>query len=200
MDGEWSKTRGDDSKRFLLYDNGPDTESCITVFATDDHLKVLSNADVWLMDGCFKMAPPGFLQYVIHAPIGEVSVPLVYAFLQRKSQETYEELLNAITNNCDILGYPVDPAKIKLDFEFSAIQAVRLVLGDGVDIEGCFYHLTQSTWRKIQELGIVNHYRTDPTFKHFCGMLDGLAFLQLMMLGKALNFCVILHQQLQKSC
>ena len=34
-----------------------------------------------------------------------------------------------------------------------------------------------STWRKIQELGLVDHYREDDDFRHFCGMLDGLAFL-----------------------
>ena len=36
---------------------------------------------------------------------------------------------------------------------------------------------SQSTWRKIQHLGLVNKYRDDEEVKLFCGMLDGLAFL-----------------------
>ena len=42
---------------------------------------------------------------------------------------------------------------------------------------GCFYHLTQSTFRKLQALGPVALYKDDEEFRHFCGMLDGLAFL-----------------------
>src|SRR6218665_699646 len=51
--------------------------------------------------------------------------------------------------------------------------------GQQVNVTGCFYHLTQSTWRKIQELGLSVAYRDNKTLKHFCGMLDGLAFLPL---------------------
>ena len=46
-----------------------------------------------------------------------------------------------------------------------------------VQLRGCFYHLTQATWRKIQELGLVPQYRDDEEFKLFCGQLDSLAFL-----------------------
>ena len=42
---------------------------------------------------------------------------------------------------------------------------------------GCFYHLTQSTFRKLQALGLVALYKDDEEFRHFSGMLDGLAFL-----------------------
>jgi len=39
-----------------------------------------------------------------------------------------------------------------------------------------FLHLMQSTWRKIQALGLSNSYKSDEAFHVFCGMLDGLAF------------------------
>ena len=35
----------------------------------------------------------------------------------------------------------------------------------------------QSTWRKVQSLGLVTLYRDSEEVKLFCGMLDGLAFL-----------------------
>ena len=43
--------------------------------------------------------------------------------------------------------------------------------------QGCFYHLTQSTWRRIQADGLQQQYKDDEETRHFFGMLDGLAFL-----------------------
>ena len=98
-------------------------------------------------------------------------------FLQRKTQETYEELINAIINYRQQLNIDPDPEYIITDFKISMIQAIRAILGDDITITGCFYHLTQATWRKIQDLAMVNRYIDDETFRHFCGMLDRLAFL-----------------------
>ncbi|KAG1713953.1 hypothetical protein GQR58_002021 [Nymphon striatum] len=53
------------------------------------------------------------------------------------------------------------------------------VFGRNIRSRGCFYHLTQSTWRKIQDLGLANHYKDDNEFRIFVGMMDGLAFLPL---------------------
>ena len=54
-----------------------------------------------MMDGNFEMSPKNFLQlYVIHVPLGlHNSVPVVYAFLQRKSFDTYRELFDAIKSS-----------------------------------------------------------------------------------------------------
>jgi len=70
--------------------------------------------------------------------------------LQRKTQETYEILLNAVDDLCARAGVPANPTHVMTDFESSCIAAVRQVFGDDVTTHGCFYHLTQSTWRKIQ--------------------------------------------------
>ena len=176
--GQWGMTLEVEPRPFLFYDNGVESDSRIIAFGKDTHMPLLCNASRWLMDGCFAMAPAGFLQlYVIHAPLGETTVPVVYTFLQRKSQETYEELLNAIVNYCEQLNLAPDPDYIITDYENSVIQAIPAVLRNHVETAGCFYHLTQATWRKVQELGKVNRYKTEEEFQHFCGMLDGLAFL-----------------------
>ena len=39
-----------------------------------------------------------------------------------------------------------------MNFELAAHQAVQNVFGSLVKVKGCFYHLTQATFRKIQEL------------------------------------------------
>ena len=52
----------------------------------------------------------------------------------------------------------------------------------------CFYHLTQSSWKKIQALGLQEYYKSDETFKHFCGMVDGLAFLPTNLVQDGMEF------------
>ena len=42
---------------------------------------------------------------------------------------------------------------------------------------GCFYPLTQSTFRKLQALGLVALNNDEEEFRHFCELLDGLEFL-----------------------
>ena len=88
INGQWGMTREVEPRPFLFYDNGVESDSQIIAFGKDTHMPLLCYASRWLMDGCFAMAPTGFLQlYVIHAPLGETTVPVVYTFLQRKSQE-----------------------------------------------------------------------------------------------------------------
>ena len=72
-----------------------------------------------------------------------------------------------------------DPALIVSDFELAPRKAVRSILGEHVKTHGCFYHLTESTWRIVQSLRLVPLYRSDPDVMHFCAMLDGLAFLHV---------------------
>ena len=63
------------------------------------------------------------------------------------------------------------------DFEDSVLRAVTAVFGRHIDHQGCFYHFTQATWRRIQQLSLVPFYRQSDDFRLFCGMVDGLAFL-----------------------
>ena len=97
--------------------------------------------------------------------------------MEHKSQDAYEELFNVIDRHCSSAGVEADPTVVVTDFEIAAMQAVRAVFGEEVVTKGCFFHLTQATWRKIQELGLASLYKTDPEFKLFCGMMDGLAFV-----------------------
>ena len=59
------------------------------------------------------------------------------------------------------------------------INAISLVWGTDVKLQCCFYHLTQATFRKIQSLGLKPSYNTNAELKHYCEMIDGLAFLPL---------------------
>ena len=180
IDGEWAETANDTPQRFLIHDNGQNADSRIIVFASPTALRNLAHADTWMMDGNFAMAPRHFLQlYIIRVPLGNTAVTTVYALLQRKTQETYQDLIQIVLDHCARLDLYPDPITVLCDFEQAVISAVRVVLGEHVQVRGCFYHLTQSTWRKIQELGLVCLYNQNENVKVFCGMLDALALLPL---------------------
>ena len=51
-----------------------------------------------------------------------------------------------------------DPSVIIVDFERSVELAIVSVFGEQVTIQYCFYHLTQSIWRKIQSLGLTTSW------------------------------------------
>ena len=65
------------------------------------------------------------------------------------------------------------------DLNFSKIHSDYLFLSLSLFIQYCFYHLTQSIWRKIQSLGLTNLYEINDDFRLFCGQIDALAFLPL---------------------
>ena len=49
------------------------------------------------------------------------------------------------------------------DFELAAINAFKSCFPDA-DIAGCYFHLGQSAWRKIQNLGLSERYSQEPDF------------------------------------
>jgi hypothetical protein len=63
------------------------------------------------------------------------------------------------------------------DFEDAVLRAVAAVFGRHINHQGCFHHMTQASWRRIQQFGLVPLYKNDDDFRLFCGMMDGLAFL-----------------------
>lgn len=189
FDEEWATTGGADPEPFLIHDSGPDSQHRVVVFGTEGTLRHLARSHLWYMDGTFQTAPRLFTQmYVIRVPLGQSAVTCIYAFLTGKSQALYEELLNAICNKCEQYGFNPDPATIIMDFEDAMCRAIIAALGEHVAVKGCFYHLTQSTWRKIQSLGLVQEYRDNEAVRLFCGMIDGLAFLPVDKVSDGMQY------------
>ena len=150
VEGDFSLTSG--GQRFLLHDSGCEAVKRVLVFASDEGLRHLASEQSWYMDGTFKMSPKIFRQlYVIRAKLSISAVTCCYALLPDKTEESYKEMLKALLEKSADLGYPLDPVSIHLDFELPVVNAVKLVFGSHINFIGCFYHLTQSTWRKVQE-------------------------------------------------
>jgi hypothetical protein len=105
-----------------------------------------------------------------------------------QTQADYEELLAAVDRRCAAIGCEADPSVVVTDFEAATMQAIKAVLEDHVATHGCFFHLTQSTWRKVQELGLSPLYRSDYEFRLFCGMLNAIAFVPLCDVQAAFQY------------
>jgi len=75
-----------------------------------------------------------------------------------------------------------------MDFEIAVMNAAYLIMGNHITIRGCFYHLCQSTFRKLQELGFSEQYKNDEVFRKFCNMVDGLAFLPLVDVKNGMEY------------
>ena len=188
----WTSTGGAHPVPFLIHDSGPlAVAQRIIVYAGDDALTHLASSDTWFMAGNFKSAPGLFEQvYVIRAKLDDGAVSCVYAFLPGKDQVLYTELFTAVQRKIQALGLAVNVRTITVDFERGAYNAFRNVFGQQIVINGCFFHLTQSTFRKACELGL-RRYIVDgsPQFRQdirmFVGMIDALAFVPLGHLNVA---------------
>jgi hypothetical protein len=144
--------------------------------ASDRGLQLLSEHEHWFADGTFYVAPRGFSQlYTIHVLLGETStVPCIYVILKNKSTEAYVGMLQTLLDSRQDIA--LAPASITLDYEVAAINAFQLRFPRAT-IHGCFFHLSQSLWRKIQEVGLQRRYGEDASFALNARCLAAIAFL-----------------------
>lgn len=85
-------------------------------------------------------------------------VPLVFALLPNKNQESYANVFGYMKTKCQEIGLRFDPKKAVCDFEVAihlGLQKTR----PNIELIGCRIHLAQSLWKKIQEAGLSSEYR-----------------------------------------
>lgn len=122
-------------------------------------------------------------------PRETVSLPLVYALLSSKEQRQYTTVLRAVQAFAeDEIGIQnFRPQRIMSDFEKGIINASSEVFEDAV-LAGCFFHLGQSVYRKLQDEGLQNRYNgADGEIKIFTHMLTALAFVPLDDVRRVFN-------------
>ena len=146
-------------EQFLRHDSGPGPDRLL-IFTTQNNLRLLETSDHWFADGTFSISPPLFTQlYTIHAEYLNQVHPALYALLPSKSSTTYDRLLREVQN----LTPAANPKSILTDFELAAINSFRRNFA-GAEIKGCFFHLFQSVWRRIQSLGLQQEYSQNSNF------------------------------------
>lgn len=108
--------------QFLLYDSG-DTNR-ILIFSTRSNMLLLNQHRHWYLDGTFKTVPPLYEQlYSIHASVHGSILPLVYALLPNKREETYHHVLQKIRDDFNVQG----PSTATTDFEKANQNALEAV-------------------------------------------------------------------------
>ena len=135
-------------------------------------LSLLEESQNWYVDGTFKVVPEQFFQlYTIHAQKGGMVIPCVYALLTNKSELTYTRLFTKLIE----IRPGLNQFFIMADFEKAAMNALESTFLSAVT--GCFFHLTQNIYRKIQSAGLTNLYIENTDFALQMKMLPSLAFV-----------------------
>jgi len=103
------------------------------------------------MDDNFAFSPPTKLQqlYVIRIQVKTIFITPVFCLLKRKTQSNYEQLIKNLLEKCNEREIYLDALIVHVDFEKVVIERLKNTIGNHIFIKWRFYHLTQSTHRKI---------------------------------------------------
>lgn len=167
----------------------------IVVFSCAKNLQVLCNAGQIYMDGTFQYCTKYFKQlFTIHAHVNGHYIPSVFCLLLNKSAADYEKTFNVIKDICSKQALSFSPKSIVIDFEKSIHIAVNIVWPSS-EVIGCRFHLLQSWYRKIQELGLTGEYK-DKTSEigKWLGYTFGLPFLAPDQVGDCFSEDLVAFQ------
>ena len=171
---KWAQTV--EGEEWLICNKTLTGNNKLLIFCNARSFSCLIGAKVWYGDGTFGIAPQHFYQlYTLHAPVGGQLMPLCYCLLSSKSAYMYEEMFKSIKEIPEERSLEIKLESFRPDYERAAIEAVKTVFQ--IDkIEGCFFHLSQAHWRKIQELGLRTLYTENENISVSARMLTALAF------------------------
>ena len=184
----------------MLYDSrdDPDHKSGrIIMFGTKNNLNILMKSPNWFADGTFKVAPTIFYQlftilcsfYQVTDDIPQVvALPMLFVLMEDKKEESYTKIFSVIKMKCQQLGVNFSaPFRIMTDFELAVINATKEVFGDV--IQGCFFHLRQCIFRRIQLEGLQQAHNDpeDNSVKVAAQMVCALAFVPVEDVEKSFD-------------
>jgi hypothetical protein len=75
-------------------------------------------------------------------------VPVIYALLPNKKEDTYRRLFSLVR---EVLN--IDICKFKCDYEKALINAFKTVFPRAV-VTGCYYHYNHAIWKRGRELEV----------------------------------------------
>ena len=143
------------------------------IFGTDESLTWLRDNRNWLADGTVKTAPSLFLQiFTIHALIRESIVPCIYVLLTNKYEASYKVVFDKLKS----IEPSLDPISVMIDFEIATKNAITPVFPSS-SIAGCFFHLGQSVWKKVNNVGLREKYVSEENVRKLIKMMTCTAFL-----------------------
>lgn len=161
---------------FLAYDSGEGDVDRLMIFATQASLALLANSSEWYSDGTFKTVPEQFFQlYTVHGVSFGKITPCIFCLMPNKREGTYVRMLQEIKN---LLPTLPQVQSVMIDFEIAARNAFHAVFPD-CEVKGCFFHLSQCLYRKVQSLGYASDYQDEQEFSLAVREIAALAFIPL---------------------
>ena len=155
IQGEWAQTWA--GLPFLSYQ---DANWGITVFATNANIRILGRCQTVFLDGTFQSCPSPYGQVVsMHGLYHGRAIPLAICLCEGKTIGHYRAILRHLKQRIrDLTGRAFRPASVVCDFEQALITAVQTELRRS-RVSGCYFHFTQSMWRRVQELGLSGRFK-----------------------------------------
>ena len=89
-------------------------------------------------------------------------IPICHFLLINKLFSSYKACLQILTDECGKLGLNLDISNVMLDFEAGLIKAFKHAL-PSANIQGCRFHLGQSWWKHVGQLGLAKTYKDAST-------------------------------------
>jgi hypothetical protein len=177
----WSETWS--GERFLLK---LDNYWGVAIFATDENLSALRKCKEVFIDGTFRSTPAPFKQYVtMHGKYHGRVLSLVSCLMTGKTTGHYRKVFKVLKQSIRrITHHRFQPQKLICDFEQSLIIAANTELPTA-HVTGCYFHYCQSLYRKIQELGLHQPFRTDMQLQKAVRMILAIGYIPVAIIRMA---------------
>ncbi|CAF3074723.1 unnamed protein product [Rotaria sp. Silwood2] len=104
--------------------------------------------------------------------------PCAFCILPNRKKYTYLEMFKELKNLATQLNRTFEPARILTDYEPSIIRAISAEFPNTTH-SGCYFHLTQAIYRRVQNLGLAKNYIEDIDIRTCVRKLMALALLPL---------------------
>lgn len=149
------------------------------VFYGDQVGSLLNSSDATdlFCDATFSVCPTYFYQYlVIHFEVKKESesfvMPGVHILMPAKSSDLYEEVLRSIAAKLPLFK----PRKLMADYEVAISNSFEIIWPD-ISVSGCWFHMNQAIFRKVQTLGLSVQYAENESIRDHVRCLMGIALL-----------------------
>ena len=175
IENTWAETWN--QARFLLE---LDQQNEIAIFATDENLNVLRDCTTIYMDGTFRACPRPYSQvFTIVGNLHGFVIPLVHVLMGNRRTRSYRLVFRLLKRAVHrITHHHWRPRQVVCDFEFALWAAVQFEL-PAARLGGCYFHWTQSLWRKVQEVGLARAYATNRQVRRIIRKVFALGYLPL---------------------
>ena len=174
IQGPWGETVNG-NRKLLAIDNNVG----VSIFASDEELRALSQCQEIFIDGTFKTAPQPYRQIIsIHGKYTGWTLPLVMAMSTGKTEIQYRYLLRTVCDSVRNLTNTVfAPTIVVTDFEIALVNAIRHELPPPTATRGCYFHFAQSIMRKVSKLGLRIPYQHNPNLQNVVRRMLGLGYI-----------------------